>query len=296
MKVQEIEAFLAVCQYGSFTRAAEKCYTTQPNISWQIASLEKKLGHQLIVRGKGIHQFRLTKAGELFLPQAEKWLNLWRETERILEEEGTEHYSFSCVPSIGNLILPRLFQVFQEQAPDCIIEQSTRRSTEVCSDVEYGRTDCGIVCDTAFSRDMLIKPIASEKIEFICRRESRYHGVQKISELDISKQMYMRFSNEEHAWQKRYLKLGSKKNLGNFTAIQKPALLFTVPDAWALVPHSYLRTEFPEDEFVSYPLDVEPPRRKFLLVSQISPRQPYYDIVYEEIRKVMAETEGFELL
>ena len=100
MKIQQIEAFLAVCKYGTFTQAAERTFTTQPTISWQITSLEKELGKQLIIRGKGIHYLTLTPEGRVFLPQAEKWLRIWQETEDLMELGGAEQYHFSCAPSM----------------------------------------------------------------------------------------------------------------------------------------------------------------------------------------------------
>lgn len=41
MEIKQLEYFAAAVEYGSLNRAAEKLYTTQPNVSRVLNSLEK---------------------------------------------------------------------------------------------------------------------------------------------------------------------------------------------------------------------------------------------------------------
>ena len=50
MDIQNIRAFLAVAESGSFSRAAEKLFITQPAISKRISTLEESLDCQLFDR------------------------------------------------------------------------------------------------------------------------------------------------------------------------------------------------------------------------------------------------------
>ena len=62
MELKQLEYFMVTCEKGSFNKAAECLYTTQPNVSKVISSLEKELGRELFERtGKGI---RITPYGE----------------------------------------------------------------------------------------------------------------------------------------------------------------------------------------------------------------------------------------
>lgn len=49
MLFKQIEYFVAVVKYKSFTEAAEQCFVSQSAISQQIKSLEKELGVDLIL-------------------------------------------------------------------------------------------------------------------------------------------------------------------------------------------------------------------------------------------------------
>ena len=50
MEFKQLEAFVAVVDYGSFSEAARKLYLTQPTISAHVRSLEEELHTKLIIR------------------------------------------------------------------------------------------------------------------------------------------------------------------------------------------------------------------------------------------------------
>ena len=59
-----IEAFLAVVNTGSISRAAEYLYVSQSSISKWIQTLEEEIGSPLIVRHKGHRTIELTTINE----------------------------------------------------------------------------------------------------------------------------------------------------------------------------------------------------------------------------------------
>jgi len=70
MDFKQVEYFIALINSGSFSRAAENLYMSQPSLSKQIKALEIELGVDLFNRkAKGC---ALTEAGELFLAFAQQ--------------------------------------------------------------------------------------------------------------------------------------------------------------------------------------------------------------------------------
>ena len=63
----QIDYFLAVAEYLSFTEAAKMLYSSQPSVSKQISSMEKQLGTELFYRTK--RTVHLTAAGEVLLKE-----------------------------------------------------------------------------------------------------------------------------------------------------------------------------------------------------------------------------------
>ena len=50
MKLKEVQYFLAICEEGTFTRAAKRCGVAQPSLSMAIKRLERKIGGLLFHR------------------------------------------------------------------------------------------------------------------------------------------------------------------------------------------------------------------------------------------------------
>ena len=49
MNIENIEAFIYVCQLGSFNKAAEALYLTQPSVTARIQSLEREINIKLFI-------------------------------------------------------------------------------------------------------------------------------------------------------------------------------------------------------------------------------------------------------
>ena len=80
MTLAEVETFLTVVATRSITRTAELLFLSQPTISHRLSSLEDELGFKLVIRRKGHKTIELTPKGEEFIPIAERWAALWKET------------------------------------------------------------------------------------------------------------------------------------------------------------------------------------------------------------------------
>jgi DNA-binding transcriptional LysR family regulator len=72
MELHQLRYFVTVVREGTFTRAAERLYITQPSLSEQIRKLENERGCPLFERlGRTL---ALTNAGEALRPHAERVL------------------------------------------------------------------------------------------------------------------------------------------------------------------------------------------------------------------------------
>ena len=67
MDLDDFRAFLAIYKHGSISKAAASLYMNQSNLSSKIQKLEKEIGAELFVRGRGRHSIELTNQGEKFL-------------------------------------------------------------------------------------------------------------------------------------------------------------------------------------------------------------------------------------
>ena len=85
----DIKAFVAAAQTGSFGAAARRLRTTQPTVTRRIDDLEYRLGARLFDRG--LRGVTLTRAGELVFDRAFTMQRASADIERlVLESEGPE--------------------------------------------------------------------------------------------------------------------------------------------------------------------------------------------------------------
>lgn len=84
MNLNDLQAFLAVAETGSFSRAAEQLHLTQPAVSKRVQALETALGCRLFDRvGRRVYP---TDAGRLLRPRAEALLRGLRDAQRELAD------------------------------------------------------------------------------------------------------------------------------------------------------------------------------------------------------------------
>src|SRR5919198_837550 len=87
MDTRQLQAFCEVVERRSFSQAAERLGVTQPAVSLQIRSLEKRLGTQLLDRsGRRVEP---TEAGLKLYRSAQRLLQLEEEILAELAEEAT---------------------------------------------------------------------------------------------------------------------------------------------------------------------------------------------------------------
>jgi molybdate transport repressor ModE-like protein len=81
-----LRTFVAVCDAGSFTKAAREVNLTQSAVSLHVKRLEDPVGSRLIVRNaRGV---RLTEQGEVLLSYARRILALYKEAEQRLGRDS----------------------------------------------------------------------------------------------------------------------------------------------------------------------------------------------------------------
>ncbi|MCS7462267.1 LysR family transcriptional regulator [Paenibacillus doosanensis] len=138
--------FLAVAKAGSFSRAAEALFITQPAVSHSIRQLEEKLGGPLFFRtSRGA---KLTVEGEVLLRYIGQAFQLIAEAEHRLTEM---HQLLSGVVHIGandtlckHVLLPYL-EAFHKEYPDVKLHVTNRTSQETIKLLKEGAIDFGIV-------------------------------------------------------------------------------------------------------------------------------------------------------
>jgi len=176
MDIQSIKAFITVSETGSFSRAAESLFLTQPAISKRIQTLEHALGITLFDRiGKSV---RLTEAGHALLPSCRRILDEIAESQRIisnLRQSTSGILSLATSHHIGIHRLPPVLLEFSSSYPDVELKLSFMDSEQACQQIINGTIEVAIITLPDEGNDRLeLKPVWNDPL---CIAVSRHHAL-----------------------------------------------------------------------------------------------------------------------
>jgi len=142
----QLEAFVQVAAHHSFSRAAEALHLTQPSITARIQALERELGEKMFERGG--RSVRLTDAGTIFLPYAERMLQMLREAKENVEEVLSVQAGslrLGSALTISTYVLPRILHAFHSRYPGVEVVVHTGRSDQVLNMLLGDEVQVGLV-------------------------------------------------------------------------------------------------------------------------------------------------------
>jgi DNA-binding transcriptional LysR family regulator len=170
MRLEQLQAFLAVAETGSFQQATQICHVTQSTISRQIQGLEAELGLPLFHRTS---QAKLTLAGERFLPRARKicqeWHNATTELTELLEGKQSE-LCVAAIHSVSAQYLPPVLQQFCQHYPSVQLRVTALGSDRALKVLKDGLVDLAIVMNNRFltaSPEMVVDRLYQEPVEVL---------------------------------------------------------------------------------------------------------------------------------
>jgi DNA-binding transcriptional LysR family regulator len=144
--LDQLRILKAIAAEGSFKRAADSLYVSQPAVSLQVQNLERQLDVPLFDRGG--RRAQMTEAGHLLLMYGEKILSLCQETCRAIEDlqnlqGGT--LIIGASQTTGTYLLPRMIGMFRQRYPDVSVQLQVHSTRRTSWSVANGQVDVAII-------------------------------------------------------------------------------------------------------------------------------------------------------
>lgn len=152
--LQDLYAFTALCEYGSFRHAADSVCISQSALSRRIEKLESVLGVRLFHRTT--RSVRLTQSGRTFAPRVRLLLNDMEDavngvSDKLFSDNGI--VTVACIPSAARIRL---------------VDTS---AGNIYSSVHNREADFGLSFISSGESDLNFIPLVDETYQLICRRE-----------------------------------------------------------------------------------------------------------------------------
>ena len=165
MTLQQLRYAIGIAETGSFNKAAEKLYVSQPSLTAAIRDLEDE--RNILICNRTSRGVSLTSEGEEFIAYSRE---LYDHYETVLEKYGkigtrkkkfgvsTQHYSFAVKSFVETV------KEFDTDKYDFAIRET--RTKEVIEDVAAFKSDIGILYLSDFNRKIITNLLDSRDLEF----------------------------------------------------------------------------------------------------------------------------------
>jgi DNA-binding transcriptional LysR family regulator len=170
MRLEQLRAFLAIAETGSFQQAAQKCGITQSTVSRQIQGLEADLGVTLFHRATPA---KLTLGGDRLLPHARKICQEWQNAVQELVDLQQGKQPELCVAAMHSICayyLPPILQQFCRDYPEVQLRVTALGSDRSLKVLRDGLVDAAIVMNNRFltnNAELVVQVLYEEPIKVL---------------------------------------------------------------------------------------------------------------------------------
>ena len=146
MTITQLHYVLAIAEHKNFTKAADKCFVTQPTLSTQIQKLEDELGVLIFDRSK--KPIELTEVGKKIVLQAKNIVNESDRIQDIVDQQkgfiGGE-FKMGIIPTVMPTLLPMFLKAFIKKYPKVKLKIEELTTEDIITKINDGHLDAAIV-------------------------------------------------------------------------------------------------------------------------------------------------------
>lgn len=146
IELSQLETFIAVAQFGSFSLAARHLYITQPSVTSRIQRLESTLGVKLLIRTT--RSIQVTPQGAQLLKEATDTLHGLHnlvENFRRQADSARQRVIVATTPMLAALTLPPIIRDYCERFHGVQIELRDLRYQDALNSLLAGESDIAVL-------------------------------------------------------------------------------------------------------------------------------------------------------
>jgi LysR family hydrogen peroxide-inducible transcriptional activator len=186
MTITQLYYVLAVAENKNFTKAAEKCFVTQPTLSMQIQKLEDELDILIFDRSK--KPIELTDVGRKIVNQAKNIVNESYRIQDIVDQQkgfiGGE-FKLGIIPTIMPTLLPMFLKAFIKKYPKIKLKIEELTTEEIISRLNEGHLDAAIAATPLAIESIKERVLFYEPFVGYIPEHHKLHNKQKLNTSDL---------------------------------------------------------------------------------------------------------------
>lgn len=291
MNVRQLEAFRAVMETGSVTRAADALRISQPAVSKLLAQLSRSCGFGLFRR-----------RGNRLLPTGEA-MALHTEVERVfvsvdsvarfasdIRDLRSGQLAIVAFPAIATRVLPQIITAFRSQHSGTAVSLVSRSSRALVDWVAAQRADIGISLMTADTPNMVCEPLGSFAGVCVCHPAHRLAQRDVVHASDLHNENFIEIGAEDRSRfrvHQAFEGLQVHRQIVIEAQQAEAACAFAVAGAGVSIVEPFSATGFRADELAVRPFRPTVSFDMWLILPTLRPRTRMADAFVEVLRTAL---------
>lgn len=296
MELSQLEAFLAVAEERSFSRAAVRLHCTQPAVSQTIRKLEQSVGETLFDRAA--RDGSLTAAGMLLRDYALRLLALRREASSAMDElKSLErgHLQLAANEYTCMYLLPAI-DAFSHEFPQIGVTVQRMLASRIPEELNLRSFELGVISFRPDPAQIRTIAVYGDSLAFIVSPRHRLAGRKSVSIRDLGNENFIAHNVASplrrkviEAFQRHRTPLRMGIELPTIEAIKR---FVAMGNGVALVPHLTVARELEIGELVRVPVDELDVRRVLRLAHRRSATLSYAATAFLQTLRKLARDQG----
>ena len=169
--LDQLRILKAIVDEGSFKKAADSLFVTQPAVSLQVQNLEKQL--DIAIFDRGGRKAQLTEAGKLLLNYCEKILGECQETCKAVEDLNNlkgGSIIIGASQTTGTYLMPRMIGLFRQKYPEVSVQLQIHSTRRTGWSVANGQIDIAIIggqLPLELNESLEVIPFATDELALV---------------------------------------------------------------------------------------------------------------------------------
>lgn len=184
--LRQFEYLVAIADERHFGRAANRVHVAQPTLSTQFAELERKLGVQLIERGR--RGVSMTPLGREVVGRARKVLVDVQEIVDFVRSETTGiagRLKLGVPPTLGPYLLPHVIPEMHARYPQLKLYVQEGTPHKIQESLSAGELDMILTPMPVENKSLEVHPLFKEKLKIVCAPDHRFASYDCIHPRDL---------------------------------------------------------------------------------------------------------------
>lgn len=175
MDFNKLNYLMAIAELQSFSKAAKRCYVSQPALTRCVKNIEDELGLKLFDRS--CSPIKLTYAGERYIAAMQEILELKTKLDQEMEEIAARRRDRLVLgmPTTRSVTwMPRFLSAFKRECPSVDIQLIEGNSCTLEQLLSKGTIDFYVMAtDPVFTKGLQFTPIFQEEMMLVISRQAK---------------------------------------------------------------------------------------------------------------------------